>query len=63
MRDHQFEVNSTQVLDLVSKSNCSAYDCEFVSLAYDLNVKLISLDKKILREFPEYAQHPEAFLM
>ncbi|HAC14755.1 MAG TPA: VapC toxin family PIN domain ribonuclease [Bacteroidetes bacterium] len=61
MRDHQFEVNSIQILDLVYRSNCSAYDCEFVGLAKDLNTKLITLDKSILREFPDLALHPDAF--
>lgn len=63
MRDHQFDVNSTLVLDLVSRSACSSYDCEFVGLAEDLNIKLLTLDKKILREFPDVALHPDAFLM
>jgi len=43
---------SMDVLQLVSESKCSAYDCEFVALARDLNVKLVTVDKQILREFP-----------
>lgn len=43
------------VLDLVAKSDCSAYDCEYVALARHLNVKLVTTDNKILQSFPETA--------
>ncbi len=52
MANHEYEVPSAQVLALVAKSNCSSYDCEFVALAKQLNILLITQDKKILREFP-----------
>jgi len=55
MDGKEYEVVSFQVLELVSKSTCSAYDCEFVALAQDLGVKLVTVDKKILREFPKIA--------
>jgi predicted nucleic acid-binding protein len=61
MKDKEFEVNSTQVLKLVSESNCSSYDCEFVALAEDLGVKLATFDKKIRREFSDVALHPRDF--
>jgi predicted nucleic acid-binding protein len=48
----EFEVDSTSVLELVRDSDCSAYDCEFVALAIKLNTKLVTMDKKLLREFP-----------
>ena len=32
-----------------------AYDCEFVALADDLRLPLITTDKKILSEFPSVA--------
>jgi len=35
----------------VESSTCSAYDCEFVALAKRLNTKLVTADKKILKEF------------
>ncbi|WP_441000637.1 type II toxin-antitoxin system VapC family toxin [Fodinibius sp. SL11] len=59
MKDQQFQVNSVQVLHHVSQSTCSSYDCEFVSLAKDLDLKLITMDKQLLREFPVLAKHPE----
>lgn len=62
MGSNEFEVNSTQVLSLVSDSSCSSYDCEFVALADDLNIKLVTFDRKIIKEFPEIAIHPEEFI-
>ncbi len=62
MRSREFEVNSTQVLSLVSDSSCSSYDCEFVALAGDLDVKLVTFDKKIRKEFPETGVSPEVFI-
>lgn len=62
MESGEFEVNSTQVLTLVSNSSCSSYDCEFVALATDLNVKLVTFDNKMLKEFPERCISPEEFV-
>ena len=59
---NEFTVSSTDVLTLVDQSNCSAYDCEFVALAHTLETKLITQDKKILREFPETAVSVSDFL-
>lgn len=51
----EYEVPSLDVLRLVESSDCSAYDCEFVALAKRLNAKLVTADKKILKEFPTIA--------
>lgn len=51
----EFEVESRKVLELVRDSDCSAYDCEFIALAMKLNTKLFTMDKKLLRAFPNYA--------
>lgn len=56
------DVQSRAILRLVATSNCSAYDCEFVALAHQLGVPLVTYDKKILREFPETAVSPPKFL-
>ncbi len=50
----EFEVDSYGVLELVSNSDCSAYDCEFICLAVKLNTKLVTADKKLIRAFPEH---------
>lgn len=51
LHGNEYEINSTQVLKLSQYSGCSAYDCEFVNLAQDLCVPLITMDKKILQNF------------
>jgi len=55
MDGFEFEVHSREVLELVRESECSAYDCEFVALAARLAVKLVTMDKKVLKAFPECA--------
>lgn len=62
MEDNEYLPSSALVLELVNSSKCSAYDCEFVSLAKQFNVKLITQDKKILSEFSSYAAQLEKFL-
>ena len=51
----EFEVDSRTVLELVRDSDCPAYDCEFVALAIKLDTKLVTVDKKLLRSFPNRA--------
>jgi predicted nucleic acid-binding protein len=55
MAEREYSVNSRDVLTLAAETGCSAYDCEFVSLAISLGVKLITSDKKIIKHFPETA--------
>lgn len=49
----EYAVDSDAVLELIANSDCSAYDCEFVALAQALNVKLVTMDAKLRRAFPE----------
>lgn len=51
LQHNEYEINSIQVLKLSMESGCSAYDCEFVNLAQDLNVPLVTMDKKLLNNF------------
>ena len=51
----EHEVESRAVLELVRDSDCSAYDCEFIALAVKLDTKLFTMDKKLLRAFPNHA--------
>ncbi len=55
LADAEFEVDSAAVLELVRDSDCSAYDCEFVALAVKLDIKLVTVDKKLLKAFPDRA--------
>lgn len=52
---NEHEADSRRVLELVRDSECTAYDCEFVSLAMRLGVKLVTMDSKLLRAFPQHA--------
>lgn len=51
----EYRVPSVEVLRTAIESNCTAYDCEFVVLARDLELRLVTLDKAVLRTFPEIA--------
>ena len=56
MAGNEYDIKSLNVLSLVNQSNCSAYDCEFVSLAMNLGTKLFTMDKKVFSEFPLIAK-------
>lgn len=58
---HEYSVVSRHVLELASRSGCSAYDCEFVALAQDLEVPLVTNDRQILKAFSTIAVSPSAF--
>lgn len=53
MRGNEHTISSDDVLELVKNSSCSAYDCEFVALARELELSLVTADKKILSAFPD----------
>ena len=55
LAEREYEVNSHDVLSLANTSQCSAYDCEFISLATRLNTPLVTSDKKVLSSFPTIA--------
>ena len=48
----EYEMDSYDLLALVRRSDCSAYDWEFVALAVRLGIRLVTMDKKVLRGFP-----------
>jgi predicted nucleic acid-binding protein len=58
----EFAVSSDAVLQLVARSNCTAYDCEFVALADAERVQLVTADRQILHEFPEVAISLDKFV-
>ena len=57
-----YSVVSHHALQLAAHSGCSAYECEFVALAQDLAVPLVTSDRALLRAFPRDTVLPEAFV-
>ena len=55
LSDREYMVASPPVLELVTHSDCTAYDCEFVALALQLDVQLVTTDQQVLRAFPGIA--------
>ena len=58
----EFTVPTERIIKLVLVSDCSAYDCEYVALAQDLGVPLVTADQQILRAFPKIAVSLEKFV-
>lgn len=48
----EYEIESDSVLALARDSTCSSYDCEFAALAMMLNTTLVTMDRALLRAFP-----------
>ena len=61
MQGEEYQVDSGRIIKLIDSSKCSAYDCEFVALAQNLGVPLITSDKQIINEFPETAISIESY--
>lgn len=62
MSDREYTVPGIRVMQLAEQSRCSAYDCEFVALAEEMNTLLITLDQPLQRAFPTIAIPLEAFI-
>lgn len=58
---NEYSVPTERVLKLVLASDCTAYDCEYVALALDLGVPLVTTDKQVLKAFPKIAVPLEKF--
>lgn len=58
---HEYSVPTERVLKLALMSDCTAYDCEYVALAFDLSVPLVTADKQVLKTFPKIAVSLEKF--
>jgi len=49
------------ILELIAESDCTAYDCEFIALAQQLSIQVVTADKQLLRQFPDLAISLEEF--
>ncbi len=58
----EFTVPGDRVLALVATTACSPYDCEYVALAEELAVPLVTTDRQLLRAFPHRAISPTDFV-
>lgn len=62
LKGREYSVPSAKVLALSAASRCSAYDCEFVALAEEMDAVLVTADREILKAFPRRSVSPETFL-
>lgn len=62
MMEHERFVSSNLVLELVSTSNCTSYDCEYIALAKEMNINLVTFDKQVVGAFPGIAVFPKDFV-
>jgi predicted nucleic acid-binding protein len=61
MEGQDFRMDSARILRLAAQSGCSAYDSEFVALAEDLRVPLITADHEVLAKFRPIARSMQEF--
>ncbi len=61
-RSREYSVPSDDVLELTFHHNVTAYDGEFVVLAKQLGVPLVTFDKAVRKAFPNTAIPAENFL-
>jgi len=62
VRGREYTVPARDVLELAGRSGCTAHDCEFVGLARQLGVRLVTSDRQLLAAFPETTVSPESFV-
>lgn len=61
MGGQEFELESSRVLRMAVTWKCSAYDCEFIALAQDLGVPLVTSDSALLAKFKSTAVSMRSF--
>lgn len=58
MEGRSYTVAAQTILEVASRTGCSGYDSEFVALAEQLSVPLVTYDEKILRRCRSVARKP-----
>lgn len=61
LENHQVTPSTEKIFELISKSDCTAYDCEFLALAQQLDILLVTADKQLLKRFPNSTMSLEEF--
>ena len=62
MKGMEYLVPSLNILKLTKESQCSAYDCEFMALAQQFDLELVTSDTLIIKKFPGTAMHMSEFI-
>jgi predicted nucleic acid-binding protein len=57
-----YRMHSHSVLHAAIEGDVWTYDAEYVALARQLAVTLVTSDKELVKKFPAVAMHPEQFL-
>lgn len=55
-------VVSSEVLSIAAKSRCSAYDAEYLALAKEFGIPLVTSDRRLRDLFPRVAFSPAEFI-
>ncbi len=61
--DREYFVTSEHVLELAASSRCTAYDCEYVALAQQFSIPLVTADTQLIKAFPDIAISLEDFVV
>jgi len=59
MGHNQFDLRPERILLAAARTGCSGYDAQCIALAEDLNCRLYTCDKQILRAVPDLSRRPE----
>ena len=62
MRSNTYPVDFRRVLAVVAQTGCSGYDSQYIALAEERRVKLVTTDGGILENAKHVAMSPEQFL-
>ena len=62
MQSREIPVSYPKILELTAASKLSAYDCEFLFVAQEMNLQLLTEDKLLLQQFPQVAIKLDAFV-
>ncbi len=59
----EYQVLSGKVLEMAARSGCGGFECEYVALAQELGLTLVTWDEEVLKAFPRIAVNPAKFVL